>query len=340
MNMSATHSIALRLGSNRFAPGAAIDERVAQVDANGAITFMHNDKQNSVIAISDAVGNPVQRRGYGTYGETDPAQMVGTTSAGTSAHPFGYTGRRWDPDLGLYYYRARWYDPSLGTFLETDPIGSLDYVNLYAYVGLEPGNGTDPSGHCRTGFFHNGCLVTGTTIGAATPGVAYIRPNDFDGINDHAQAGDGSPRQIDFRTVDLSDLGASIQTLSKEPDSSLRNAILTAASSGMAVPLSITGLNAGGGTFGDTSVAQQGGIGRFQVNIAGQVSINDNGAWVFKGTVTGVDDLQDYQPGDRNFIGEALTAYGRVKQKLLKGADFTTSFYGSQSIEARGRAPR
>jgi hypothetical protein len=104
MNMSATHSIATRRGGNGHILGAAIDERVAQIDANGAVTFIHNDKQNSVIAISDAVGNPVQRRGYGTYGETDPAQMVGTTTAGTSAHPFGYTGRRWDPDLN--YYRA------------------------------------------------------------------------------------------------------------------------------------------------------------------------------------------------------------------------------------------
>jgi RHS repeat-associated protein len=161
----------------RYIPGAAIDERVAQIETNGAISFMHNDKQNSkcaialratlaqgVIAISDSAGNPVAKRAYGTYGgeadkgevrgtstpPNDPAQMVGTPATTTTpakpAHPFGYTGRRWEPELGLYYYRARWYDPALGTFLETDPIGSLDYINLYAYVGLEPGNGVDPTG--------------------------------------------------------------------------------------------------------------------------------------------------------------------------------------------------
>jgi threonine dehydratase len=87
MNMFATHSIAPRRVGRGYIPRAAIDERVDQIDANGAITFMHSDKQHckfaialratlarGVIAISDAVGNPVVRRGYGTYGETDPAQ--------------------------------------------------------------------------------------------------------------------------------------------------------------------------------------------------------------------------------------------------------------------------
>jgi YD repeat-containing protein len=97
----------------RFIPGAAIDERVAQLDPAGNVVFIHNDKQNSVIAISDILGAVIQKRAYGTYGETDPAQMT-SAGTGTSPHPFGYTGRRWDPDLGLYYYRARWYDPQLG----------------------------------------------------------------------------------------------------------------------------------------------------------------------------------------------------------------------------------
>jgi RHS repeat-associated protein len=73
---------------------------------------------------------------YDEYGKPAPANIG----------RFQYTGQAWLPELGLYYYKHRMYHPTLGRFLQPDPIGYGDGLNLYNYVGSDPVNFSDPSG--------------------------------------------------------------------------------------------------------------------------------------------------------------------------------------------------
>ena len=68
------------------------------------------------------------------------------------ATSYRYTGREYDEDTGLYYYRNRWYDPEIGRFISEDPIGFAGGdINLYGYVGNNPLSFTDPSGNYACG---------------------------------------------------------------------------------------------------------------------------------------------------------------------------------------------
>jgi RHS repeat-associated protein len=67
-----------------------------------------------------------------------------TNSTGTLTNPLRYTGREFDSETALYYYRARYYDPSTGRFLSEDPIGFEGDTNFYRYVFNDPIVESDP----------------------------------------------------------------------------------------------------------------------------------------------------------------------------------------------------
>ncbi len=124
--------------TNRYLHGPGIDEPLVLVQGKSTY-YYHADGLGSIVALTDAKGKGAQEYQYDSFGNLhDQMNRV--------KQPYTYTGREWDKESELYFYRARYYDAKVGRFISKDPIGFEGGINQFSYVAENPINNTDPTG--------------------------------------------------------------------------------------------------------------------------------------------------------------------------------------------------
>lgn len=135
--------------ARQYVYGIDVDEPLIMDPSGGQRLFYHQNTLSSTFALTDSGGNIIEGYEYDAYGGQTVfgagfGSVIGTVSA--VANPYMYTGQRFDPESGLYYYRARYYDPLQGRFLQRDPLGLDVRINFYEYALGQPTRYTDPYG--------------------------------------------------------------------------------------------------------------------------------------------------------------------------------------------------
>jgi RHS repeat-associated protein len=176
----------------RYTQTENTDELLAMLRSSAA-SYYEQDGLGSVTSLSNAAGALAQTYAFDSFGKQ-------TASSGSLTNPFQYAGRELDSETGLYYMRARYFDPQAGRFLSEDPIETDgNDLNFYRYVENNPVGFLDPTGLQRVNSPRTGQPnSTGRFPDPNNPGDVTVRvygPNgdaqtDYDYGHDHTGAGD------------------------------------------------------------------------------------------------------------------------------------------------------
>ncbi len=180
----------------KYIYGPGVDKPVCMIevaDAN-ATYYYHFDGLGSVVALSDSAGDTVQTYEYSVYGEV-------AVEDANHPNPYMFAGVRYDIEIGLYYNRERYYNPFMGRFLQTDPVGYEDGMNIYAYCNNNPLVFVDPSG---TSFDPANLVIPGGYWANKLKKPAY--PGNWTSwVDFFAWYAHGEGKTVDLRDVGLLD---------------------------------------------------------------------------------------------------------------------------------------
>jgi RHS repeat-associated protein len=159
---------------NIYGPG--MDELLAVKTPQG-MNYILSDVRGSICKITDPNGKVLENNYYSPFG---------ARSKKSDITPFSFTGREYDPETSLHYYRARYYDSETGRFINKDPIGISGGANLYSYCGNDPVNNIDPSGNFW--WFLAGAALSGLAAVGFDFAIGYCR-SKAESITDYAKSG-------------------------------------------------------------------------------------------------------------------------------------------------------
>jgi len=190
-----------------------------EVADSNAVYYYHFDALGSVVALSDSSGDTVQTYEYSVYGQVAVEDI-------NHPNPYMFAGRRFDVEIGLYYNRARYYNPFTGRFLQTDPIGCGAGMNMYAYCRNNSLNYRDPSGLDPCDLFES----VGNVI---SDGVEFVVGAAADAVNGVADI------VGDVLTAGVNAVSDTVQFIAEDVESHQEVAFYVIGPNGIRIPVKV-----------------------------------------------------------------------------------------------------